>query len=116
MIAGGTGASVAFSIGHQRLPSSEPTTVLWCAAQNSEIYASEELAQLVTELKVVVDKRQTEKNAGLAWLAKNAHPEHHQHVIISGSPGFVYAVTDLLMGKGFMPSTLQSDVYEYAPR
>ncbi len=116
MIAGGTGASVAFSIAHQRLPSSEPTTVLWCADQDSEIYASEELAQMVTELNVRVDNRRTEKNTGLMWLANNAHPEHHQHVIISGSPGFVYAVTDLLMEKGFVPSALQSDVYEYAPR
>jgi hypothetical protein len=37
-------------------------------------------------------------------------------VLLGGSPGFVYAVTDLLANAGVEPAQMRSDVYDYAPR
>ena len=38
------------------------------------------------------------------------------HCIITGDPEFVYAVHDMLLKRDFLMASIQSDVFDYAPR
>ena len=118
LIAGGSGAAQAFSCAEYRatLPAAD-TFVLWCADQSADVYDTERLSALVRgRFQVCIDDRRTPQNEGLLWLQKHAVEHLASHVIICGSPGFVYTVTDLLLAQGFAMAALQSDVYAYAPR
>lgn len=118
LIAGGSGAAQAFSCAEHRAqhPDSD-TTVLWCADHVDDLYETERLAGYVNgQLQVCIDDRRTEANEGLSWLGEHSAAFHQHNVIICGSPGFVYAVTDLLAAQGISGAALQSDVYAYAPR
>ena len=118
LIAGGSGAAQAFSCAESRGQLADAdTTVLWCADHADDVYDTERLAGYVNgQLQVCIDDQRTEENEGLRWLREH-HTAFRQHnVIICGSPGFVYTVTDLLSAQGFSREALQSDVYAYAPR
>ena len=118
LIAGGSGAAQAFSCAEYRatLPAAE-TFVLWCADQAEDLYDTERLAALVDgHLQICIDDRRTPQNEGLVWLLEHAGEHQASNVILCGSPGFVYTVTDLLLAQGFARASLQSDVYDYAPR
>ncbi|NKC00563.1 MAG: hypothetical protein GKR90_19015 [Pseudomonadales bacterium] len=119
IIVGGTGASTAFCLGRYRadIACKDPTTIFWCADASEDLYATETLSNLAnTTFAAIVDSRRDENNTGIKWLVDNADPNQHQTVILSGSPGFVYAATDALLGLNFSLSQLSSDVYDYAPR
>lgn len=118
LIAGGSGAAQAFSCAESRSHQTEAdTTVLWCADHADDLYDTERLAGYVNgQLHVCIDDRRTEENEGLSWLRKHGAEFRQHNVVLCGSPGFVYAVTDLLMARGFDNEALQSDVYAYAPR
>ena len=119
VVAGGTGAAVAFSCARFRAAAHPDlsTTILWCADDEEDFYDLD-LIKLTTtiHLETIADPVRNEKNKGLVWLDEHASCKGHDDVIISGSPPFVYEVTDLLLAKGFKESQLQSDVYDYAPR
>lgn len=117
LIAGGTGASQAFAIARDRAHRAVAgrTDVLWCADTKHDLYAVDELQALAT-LTTVVDDQRRAANAGLQWLRTHAGVMRDANVVICGSPGFVYAVHDVLLEVGFAPSALQADVYSYAPR
>jgi len=118
LVAGGSGAAQAFSCAEQRsLYPSARTSMLWCADHAQEIYDVERLTNYLSgQLEIHVDQRRTAANEGMVWLQAHAARFEDHHVIISGSPGFVYAVTDLLLAQGYDTEALASDVYAYAPR
>ena len=91
--------------------------MLWCADQAQDFYALDTLNGLVNTLvHTVVDNRRTPENEGLVWLTQHADEYRHAQVLICGSPGFVYAVTDVLVGAGLQQHQLRADAYAYAPR
>ena len=121
VVAGGSGASLAFSCAQFR-NSKVATEVIWCVDRAEDLYATDELSSFAT-LHSIVDSRHGCQNAGLQLLAsivKKALAKKDQvkkdQYILSGSPGFVYAATDVLLAEGVSPECLQSDVYDYAPR
>lgn len=119
VIAGGTGAAAAFSCAKHRasVDCHSPTDILWCADNEDDFYDQEILSALPeVSLTTIADDARHEGNKGLLWLKENADVRRHTQVIISGSPAFVYTVTDLLLENGFSESQMQSDVYDYAPR
>ena len=118
LIAGGSGAAQAFSCAEQRAAQqAAPTSVLWCADFADDLYETQRLSAYVDgHLQICVDDRRTEENEGLMWLREHCADYRGQGVIICGSPGFVYAVTDVLLAQDFDAQSLQADVYAYAPR
>ena len=119
IVAGGSGAALAFSCAAHRaaIGATALTTVLWCADHADEVYATEELSSLPsTSLCVRIDDRRTPANEGLAWLRQHAAEFRDAYVILAGGPGFVYAAGDLLLEQGLQQAQLHSDVYAYAPR
>lgn len=119
VVAGGTGAAVAFACSRHRATLSPvpTTTILWCADDEDDFYDTD-LIKLAPEihLEAIADERRDGQNKGLAWLREGAHPTTFHQVIIAGGPPFVYSVTDILLENGFPEAQLQSDVYDYAPR
>lgn len=111
IIAGGSGASIAFSCAQHRTAGSA-TTVLWCVDQAEQLYAEDELAPLC-DLHTVVDARRGPDNQSFSVLRTLAPTDDY---VLAGSPGFVYAMTDVLSELGVADDRLQSDVYAYAPR
>lgn len=119
LIVGGTGSSTAFCLATHRADKNctEPTHILWCADSQEDLYDVEALNTLIhTSVDTVVDDRRGDDNRGLSWLRRHADPSATTDVVLSGSPGFVYAATDVLLALGFSQDNLQSDVYDYAPR
>ncbi len=117
IVAAGSGAAQAFSCALSRYMrrAKASTSVLWCAAQASEIYDEDTLRE-AAELTVMIDTDASRSHAGLRWLETNSSRFGDYSVVISGAPGFVYNVTDILLEAGFTQDQLQSDVFTYAPR
>jgi CDP-4-dehydro-6-deoxyglucose reductase len=118
-IAGGSGAAQAFSCAEHRaaIGANAPTVILWCADEQDDIYEKNTLTELPgTHLHVCIDNQRTPENEGMVWLSKHARQYHDAYVLIAGSPGFVYTVTDLLLAIGFDADQLHADAYAYAPR
>ena len=119
IIAGGSGAAQAFSCAEHRaaIHAEGTTVILWCADDAQDIYDQEALrAMQNVELHVCIDDRRTPENEGMVWLTRHAHQFSNAYVLIAGSPGFVYTVTDLLEAAGFNNHQLHADAYAYAPR
>ncbi|MCR9259880.1 MAG: hypothetical protein NXH95_09170 [Pseudomonadaceae bacterium] len=119
IIAGGSGAAQAFSCAEHRaaIKARGNTVILWCADTAQDIYGQETLrAMKNVQLHVCIDNRRTPENEGMVWLHNNAAKFINAYVLIAGSPGFVYTVTDLLTAAGFTEQQLHADAYEYAPR
>lgn len=119
LIVGGTGSSTAFCLATHRadIQCSSQTHILWCADSSHDLYDLDDLTELKqTFVHTAVDDRRTDANEGLLWLRDNVDPGTSEHVVLSGSPGFVYATTDVLLALKFQMDQLQSDVYDYAPR
>ncbi|XOV83933.1 MAG: hypothetical protein ACFHXK_02220 [bacterium] len=119
IIAGGSGAAQAFSCAEHRAltRASGATCILWCADDAREIYREKDLGELPdVELQICIDNRRTPENKGIVWLTRHAHRFLNAYVVIAGSPGFVYTVTDVLKDAGFKREQLHADAYTYAPR
>ncbi len=89
---------------------------MWSATRADQFYADEELRGYAPWLRYtpVVDAPNSE-NAAVVWLRRQ--PElRYDRVIISGGPGFVYAVADALNELGIPADAVESDVFSYAPR
>lgn len=120
IVAGGSGAAQAFSCTEERQKLFErgitvsPTTIVWCADKDSDIYAADELSRFEhVTLHTHIDDRRTPENEGLTWLSQHASDYIDAYVVICGSPGFVSSVTDLLIAKGITRSQLHSDMYAF---
>lgn len=118
LVAGGTGISQALSLA-QAQTSRHPATrvqMLACADAPADLYFRDLLPSAPGfSAKLIADPNRDESNAGLTWLA-NCAPRPDTRIVISGSPAFVYAATDTLIGAGLTKAQLESDVYAWAPR
>ena len=52
----------------------------------------------------------------LNYLETQRNSLKDAHCIITGDPEFVYTVHDMLLKRGFFMASIQSDVFDYAPR
>ncbi len=121
LIAGGTGAAQMASFIDQlsKTPPLLDVTLLFCAGTNADLYLRPWLADLDTPWLnpiLIADARRTPGNRGLTWLKDQAEKLLTHRIVLSGSPGFVYAATDTLTQSGIAESALESDVFSYAPR
>lgn len=120
LIAGGTGISQALSLAWaQTLRHPEAAVeLLACADVERDMYFDDLLPDAPSFRFVpITDDRRDRDNRGLAWLAANAHRwQEKTRIVLSGSPPFVYAATDVLIENGISESHLASDVYAWAPR
>ncbi len=120
LVAGGTGISQALCLAlaqSTRHPAT-PVQLLACADADEDFYFRDMLpngSKFAAEL--IADANRDGSNAGLRWLTSNATGlSADTRVVISGSPGFVYAATDTLTSVGVSEARLESDVYAWAPR
>jgi NAD(P)H-flavin reductase len=92
--------------------------LLACADDERDLYFDDLLpATAAFHFERIADARRDQSNRGLAWLTANAHRwDAATRVILSGSPAFVYAATDVLVAQGTPEESLESDVYAWAPR
>lgn len=118
IIAGGSGAAQAFSCAeHRALHQTCITQILWCADVEDETYETDRLSRYANgKLTVCVDNQRTPQNQGLSWLRAHCKNFLDHRVVLSGSPAFVYTVTDLLLSENFAASQMHADAYTYAPR
>lgn len=118
LIAGGTGMAQALSIAEtlQTGPAAGHR-LLACADHQADFYCADAFARLSEiEVHFVADPRRSDENLGLRWLREHAADLLPARIILCGSPGFVYAVTDTLNELGIGAGQLESDVFAYAPR
>jgi CDP-4-dehydro-6-deoxyglucose reductase, E3 len=118
LIAGGSGIAQCRAIlEHLRcVEHAQRVRLVWSVTQRDHLYADAEMRRFATWLdyEAVVDTPQA-KSAVLAWLRTQMLPMSGR-VIVSGSPGFVYAVVDTLNELGATALAIESDVFSYAPR
>ena len=121
LIAGGTGASQALAI-IDDLELRQCTTrvdLLVCADEPEDLYFR---AQLTTNQPswlyptYIIDARRNAHNKAQLWLRDNAARFTDHRIVLSGSPGFVYATLATLQTAGIARSQTDSDVYAYAPQ
>lgn len=121
LIAGGTGAAQAASFIDQLTFTPPPydVTLLLCADTENDLYLRQWLEALDApwlKTTLIADTRRTQENDSLIWLTEHAHSLTTHRIVLSGSPGFVYAATDTLTRSAIPESSLESDVFSYAPR
>jgi CDP-4-dehydro-6-deoxyglucose reductase len=123
LIAGGTGAAQALAVideltaGRGADTAGPAVTFVWCASEDDRFVRPWPApAATWLEERLVADPTLGADNAGLVWLGQNLARLRSRRFLLCGSPGFVYAVTDLLTAAGIPPARLSSDVYAYAPR
>lgn len=118
LIAGGSGLSQCRAIvDHLReRKQTRRVRLLWSVTRVDQLYCDAELRAFAPWLDyiAVVDVPNSE-NAAVAWLRYAALPQSGR-IVVSGGPGFVYAVEDVLRANGVGSAVIESDVFSYAPR
>jgi CDP-4-dehydro-6-deoxyglucose reductase len=118
LIAGGSGiAQCRAIIDHLRKhKQTRPVRLLWSVTQADQLYCDSDLRTFARWLEYVpvVDSPNSE-NAAIVWLRTAALPRSGR-IVVSGGPGFVYAVADALHAIGIGNAVIESDVFSYAPR
>ena len=118
LIAAGTGIAQACAIiEHLReVAQRAPVSLVWSVSNAQQLYCEQQFLTPPGWLRYhpVID-RPGQFNAAVQWLAGCASAPPGR-TIISGSPGFVYAVADQLQRMGVAAQTIESDVFSYAPR
>jgi len=118
LFAGGSGISQCRSIadhlrsvGHARR-----VRLLWSVTDAEQLYCDAELRRFAPWLDYapLVDSPER-PNAAVAWL-NETRPALGGRIVVSGGPGFVYAVVDAIERIGTGGATPESDVFAYAPR
>ena len=118
LIAGGTGISQCCAIvdhlDHARRI--RRATLVWSVASADQLYCDARLRACAGWLDyVAVIDQPNRENAAIAWL-RGAPLPRSGRLVVSGGPGFVYAVVDVLMSLGIPQHSIESDVFSYAPR
>lgn len=121
LLCGGTGASQAMAILRDAACRgiTRPVTLLACADGERDFYFRpiiDELAADWLETVYKADATRTSENLAMRWLAEHAGRFSDRRIILCGSPSFVYAATDVITRAGIASSSLESDVFAYAPR
>ncbi|HTO58284.1 MAG TPA: hypothetical protein VMJ74_10840 [Pseudomonadales bacterium] len=118
LFAGGSGISQCLSIAeHLRgVGQTRLVRLVWSVTQTDQLYCDATLRRFARWLEYtpLVDSPDT-PNAAVAWL-DDSRPALSGRIIISGGPGFVYALVDALERVGVGDATIESDVFAYAPR
>ena len=118
LFAGGTGISQCRSIAEHllRVGQARPVRLVWSVTDATQLYCDGELRRLARWLDYtpLVDSPER-PNAAVAWIDRT-RPLLRGRIVVSGGPGFVYAVVDALEGIGIGDATVESDVFAYAPR
>jgi NAD(P)H-flavin reductase len=118
LIAGGSGIAqcrgIAAHLRHAR--QTRDVQLLWSVTAPSQLYCDEELRGFAPWLQytALIDAPNSQ-NAAVVWLRRTAPPQADR-IIISGGPGFVYAVADALTEIGAPVASVESDVFSYAQR
>jgi CDP-4-dehydro-6-deoxyglucose reductase len=118
LIAGGSGISQCRAvIDHLReRKQTHGVRLIWSVAQADQLYCDTELRAFARWLEYVpvVDAPNSE-SAAIVWL-RTAQLPRSGRILVSGGPGFVYAVVDVLRTLGVGSAVIESDVFSYAPR
>jgi CDP-4-dehydro-6-deoxyglucose reductase, E3 len=118
LIAGGSGITQCRAIVDHLRASGQTHAVrlVWSVTQPDQLYCDEELRTFAAWLDyiAVVDLPGRE-NAAITWLRDAKLPQSGR-IVVSGGPGFVYAVVDVLNATGIADTSIESDVFSYAPR
>lgn len=118
LIAGGSGIAQCRALVEHLHESAQRHRVrlVWSVSSASHLYCDAELRRFGAWLDyvAVIDVPGAE-NAAVAWL-RSARPTGSDRIIVSGGPGFVYAVVDALREIGIPDARIESDVFSYAPR
>jgi CDP-4-dehydro-6-deoxyglucose reductase, E3 len=118
LIAGGSGISQCRAIiDHLReRQQTHRVRLMWSVTHAGQLYCDAELRAFAKWLdyEPVVDVPNSE-NAAIEWLRKAALPQSGR-IVVSGGPGFVHAVVDVLRAIGVGDAAIESDVFSYAPR
>ncbi len=118
LIAGGSGIAQCRAIVDHLHGAEQRRRVrlVWSVSNASQLYCDAELRRFDAWLDyvAVIDVPGAE-NAAVAWL-RSARPTGSDRIIVSGGPGFVYAVVDALREIGVADARIESDVFSYAPR
>lgn len=118
LVCGGTGISQALCLATaQRLRHPQTAVEILACADHAEDLYFEDLIPDGATRTLIADPARDASNAGLAWLrARAPRLEARTWVVVSGSPPFVWAVTDVLTASGLPSARLASDVYAWATR
>jgi CDP-4-dehydro-6-deoxyglucose reductase len=118
LIAGGSGvAQCRAIIEHLReRRQTHRVRLIWSVTRSDQLYCDAELRAFAQWLDYVplVDAPNSE-NAAIVWL-RTAELPRSGRIVVSGGPGFVYAVADELRTIGVGTAAIESDVFSYAPR
>jgi CDP-4-dehydro-6-deoxyglucose reductase len=118
LIAGGTGiAQCCAIVDHlSGVARTQPVTLLWSVTDRALLYCDSELRAFAQWLwyRPLVDAPGS-PNAAAEWLRRTDETVSGR-VILSGSPGFVYAVDDVVRKIVAAGTSIESDVFSYAPR
>ena len=114
LICKGTGISQAASmIEHCKLISTPRKILLiWNADEPLETQADDSPETWFPSIDQIVSHHQELLN----YLETQRNSLKDAHCIITGDPEFVYTVHDILLKCGFFMASIQSDVFDYAPR
>ena len=126
LISGGTGSAQAVGLACAQASRHPAASVLHlaCADHENDFYFRDMVpASPGYQSLLIADPERSNRNRGLVWLTENAAAVggtgtdlEAGRIVISGSPPFVYAVTDTLIDLGIDSRRLVSDVYAWAPR
>lgn len=130
LVAGGTGISQALCLATAQC-ARHPGTEVWllgCADTEADLYFQDLLPTAPNlQVQLIADPTRDSSNRGMQWLSsrgaifvQDTQPGDRKRVsrrvVLSGSPAFVYAATDVLLAAGVPEQALAADVYAWAPR
>ena len=121
LIAGGTGIGQCRAIVEHlaRCAQRFDVTLVWSVRSEASLYGTARLAELAREHRWlhVATRVDAPDGRSRVLLDIDTHgAPTEDDVVISGTPGFVYAVVDAISARGGDTARLRSDVFDYAPR
>ncbi|NJN51572.1 MAG: hypothetical protein HC809_07125 [Gammaproteobacteria bacterium] len=119
ILAGGTGISQAHAIVDQLRPMRRRATVelIWSVARASDAFCASFFEEVADHRNWFGFERMVDDadhTGAEGWLSARDAPLTGA-VLLAGSPGFVYAMADLIGARGWRPD-LRADAFSYAPR
>ena len=122
LIAGGTGITQARSLlSHlAQCQVTHQTRLVWSVNSNNDFYQLESLQDLAThpwfELDLLARDNHSQLRPLDTWFSVNLSAFRNSHLILSGSPDFVYYCADQVEAHNIPIQQIRSDVFAYAPR
>ena len=114
LICKGTGISQAVSMTEhcKLLSSSRKILLIWNTDDSLEAQIKDRPETWFPSIDQIVSNHQGLQN----YLESQRTTLNNAHCIITGDPEFVYTVHDTLLKHDFFTASIQSDVFDYAPR